>query len=109
MNAIVLMQAAVGQPIYRPFMILAITLILVIAAVVYFLWRKPPEHEELSTIEKFRELVRAVLTASLTAGFVILTFEDKIEPSIFANTYGIIIAFLFGQKLGAEQPKKTTP
>jgi ABC-type multidrug transport system permease subunit len=107
MNPIVLMQAtAIGQPIYRPFMILAITLILVIAAVVYFLWRKPVEHEELSTIEKFRELVRAVLTASLTAGFVILTFEGKIDAAIFANTYGIIIAFLFGQKLGAE--KKTT-
>jgi hypothetical protein len=92
-----------AQPLYRPFMILSLTLIFIIAAVVWFLWRKPPEHEELTTVEKFRELVRAVLTASLTAGFVILTFERMIDAAIFANTYGILIAYLFGQKSAERQ------
>jgi cobalamin synthase len=97
-----LLQApiAVGQPLYRPFMILSLVTLAVIAAAVWFLWQKPSEHEELSVVDKFRELIRAIVIAEFGAGFVILTLEGKIESAIFANTVGIIIAFLFGQRAG---------
>jgi uncharacterized protein YhhL (DUF1145 family) len=95
-----LLQVPVGQPLYRPLLILSIFLVLIMGAAVWVLWRHPPAHEELSTLEKFRELVRAILTAALTAGFVILTFEGKIDAAIYANSFGMILAFLFGTKVG---------
>jgi cobalamin synthase len=104
-----LMEAAPlaqGQPLYRPFMILSLVTLAVIAAAVWFLWQHPPEQDEVTLIDKFRELIRAIVIAEFGAGFVILTLEGKIEAAIFANTVGIIIAFLFGQQQGQrKQPQ----
>ena len=84
----------------RPFFILALTLLVVLGAVVYALWRHPKSDDDLSTVDKLRELIRSVLIVTLTAAFVILSLEGKIGPDIYAQTFGIIIAFLFGQRNG---------
>lgn len=104
--------AASAAPLYRPFMILFIILLLsILSAVIYYLWTRLPQSdshpEEFSSVEKFKELVRSILTATLTAGFIVLTFEDKIDAGIFGNTYAIIIAFWFGQKLGEQKSART--
>lgn len=111
-----LMQApavpASAAPLYRPFMILFIILLMaILTAVIYYLWKQSPDSDahpdEFTSVEKFKELVRSILTATLTAGFIVLTFEDKIDAGIFGNTYAIIIAFWFGQKLGEQNRQKT--
>ena len=50
-------MSAVGQPLYRPFMILALVTLAVIAAAVWFLWQR--QTQPLSLIDTFRELIRA--------------------------------------------------
>lgn len=101
-----LMQAAplaIGQPLYRPFLIVTLVTMAVLAAAVWFLWHYSPEHDDTTLIEKFRELVRGIVIAEFGACFVILALESKIVPEIVANTVGIIVAFLFGQQQARRQ------
>jgi hypothetical protein len=94
------MQLPIGQPLYRPFMVVTLTTLAVIAAAVWFLWHYEKIPDNTPVVDKFRELIRGIVIAEFGACFVILAMESKIVPEIVANTVGIIIAFLFGQKSG---------
>jgi hypothetical protein len=102
-----LMQLPLGQPLYRPFMILFLALLIGLAAAIWGLYRQPTAPAELTTIDKLREMVRAALIVTLTSAFVIMSLEGKIGADIYANTFGIIIAFLFGQRTGERNGGKS--
>lgn len=51
-----------------------------------------------SRIESFNQAVRAIVTLSLTAGFIWLAWTGEIDSGVFANTYGIIVTFWFVQR-----------
>ena len=57
-----------------------------------------PKPTEPNVVDKFNQLVRAIVTLGLTAGFCWLAFVKEIDSAVFATTYSIIVTFWFVQK-----------
>ena len=57
-----------------------------------------PTEPEQSKVDSLDKAVRALVTLSLTAGFIWLAVMKDIDSGVFANTFGIVVTFWFVQR-----------
>jgi hypothetical protein len=60
-----------------------------------------------SRVDKFNQLVRGIVTVGLAAGFIYGFVTKLIDPGLYANVFGIIIAFWFATRNVPGMPRST--
>jgi len=60
--------------------------------------RGSEEMEPTGKIEQFNSTVRGVVTLLLTLGFIIGFFKELIDGGVYANIFGVAVAFWFASR-----------